>query len=314
MKYLLSIDGGGTKTEFCISNLVGKDMKLYTAGSSNYKSVGMEGLSASLKEGFDWIKDMLSIEIEDIAYGVFGMSGCDSGNDYEIIKQQILKFGLPEEKFYLCNDGVLAFYAQTSTPGIVIISGTGSIVIGLDAQGSYERAGGWGYNISDIGSGYWIGNEAIKQTLLYCDGCCSHSLLFDEIRRYFNAKDFKELPYIITEITDYFEVAKIASIVIKMSESKERVSYNILEEGAKVLSDLTKSIYDTLNFKEEKKISIVFSGGVLKNEVYDKILKTAIKEKINPNNIMFMVQKNSPSFGGVRLARKILDGGVSNVK
>lgn len=311
MKYLLSVDGGGTKTEFCISNMAGENLKTFTAGSTNYKSVGVDGLFSSIKEGFDWIKNDLSIGIDDITYGVFGISGCDSKNDYEIIKEQILKTGLPEEKLYLCNDGVLAFYAQSSAPGIVIISGTGSIVIGINNQGEYKRAGGWGYNISDIGSGYWIGNEALKKTLLFCDGCYSHSVLFDSIKNYFNAKDFEELPYLITEITDYYEIAKIALIVLDMASKGESVAKSILEEGVTILSDLSKSIYYRLELDKEKEISIVLSGGVLKNEIYEELLKTAINEKINSSNINFIYQKNSPSYGGIKLAMRLTEGGVN---
>jgi len=312
MKYLLSIDGGGTKTEFCISDFEGENIKLFSTGCSNYKSVGIEGLYLSLKEGFDWIKETLSIDTEDIAYGVFGISGCDSENDYEIIKQQILNNGIKKDKIYLCNDGILAFYAQADEPGLVVISGTGSIVIGLDEKGNYKRSGGWGYNISDIGSGYWIGNEALRRTLLYCDNCYSHSLLFDEIMKYFKAKDFQELPYKITEITDYFEIAKIAEIVLAMAQQGEAEAYSILEQGAQALADLAKSTYDKLNFNEETDINIVFSGGVLKNRIYEENLKASIGRKIKLDHITFLVQENPPSYGGIKLAKTILGRGGCN--
>ncbi|VFD69438.1 N-acetylglucosamine kinase NAGK-like [Clostridioides difficile] len=37
MKYLVSIDGGGTKTKFCVSDLDGNILKEHTTGSTNYK-------------------------------------------------------------------------------------------------------------------------------------------------------------------------------------------------------------------------------------------------------------------------------------
>lgn len=65
---------------------------------------------------------------------------------------------------------------------MVVIAGTGSIILGIDRDGNYKQASGWGYNISDIGSGYWIGAKALEATLLYCDGCGSYSPFFDRIR------------------------------------------------------------------------------------------------------------------------------------
>jgi N-acetylglucosamine kinase-like BadF-type ATPase len=50
-------------------------------------------------------------------------------------------------------------------PGVIAIAGTGSIVYGRDAVGRTARAGGWGFAISDEGSGHWIGRRAISAIL-----------------------------------------------------------------------------------------------------------------------------------------------------
>ena len=48
---------------------------------------------------------------------------------------------------------------------MIAIAGTGSIVYGRDAAGRTARAGGWGFAISDEGSGHWIGRRAISAIL-----------------------------------------------------------------------------------------------------------------------------------------------------
>jgi N-acetylglucosamine kinase-like BadF-type ATPase len=50
-------------------------------------------------------------------------------------------------------------------PGVIAIAGTGSIAYGRDASGNTARAGGWGFAISDEGSGHWIGRRAISAIL-----------------------------------------------------------------------------------------------------------------------------------------------------
>jgi N-acetylglucosamine kinase-like BadF-type ATPase len=50
-------------------------------------------------------------------------------------------------------------------PGVIAIAGTGSIAYGRDANGHTARAGGWGFAISDEGSGHWIGRRAISAIL-----------------------------------------------------------------------------------------------------------------------------------------------------
>ncbi|WP_311315446.1 BadF/BadG/BcrA/BcrD ATPase family protein [Clostridioides sp. ES-S-0108-01] len=52
MKYLVSIDGGGTKTKFCVSDLDGNILKEHTTGSTNYKSVGIKKTYENINNGF----------------------------------------------------------------------------------------------------------------------------------------------------------------------------------------------------------------------------------------------------------------------
>ncbi|MBI1736055.1 MAG: hypothetical protein HYR51_12845 [Candidatus Rokubacteria bacterium] len=48
--------------------------------------------------------------------------------------------------------------------GVLILAGTGSIVLGRDARGRWARAGGLGPLLGDAGSGFWLGAEWLRQT------------------------------------------------------------------------------------------------------------------------------------------------------
>jgi len=52
--------------------------------------------------------------------------------------------------------------AFPSGPGILLISGTGSIALGRGVDGSTLRVGGWGAHLGDEGSGYRIGLSALR--------------------------------------------------------------------------------------------------------------------------------------------------------
>lgn len=309
MGFLLSVDGGGTKTEFCLSDSAGNQKGTFFSGSSNYKSVGAETVYENLKNGFLQIEDAMGIGMTEIDFSVWGISGCDSDSDYKVLEDLISRLGFSKEQFFLCNDALLAFYAQAQEPGMVLISGTGSIVMGINEAGTIKRAGGWGYNLSDVGSGYWIGNEALKRTLLYCDGCYRYSSLYDEVREYFRADSFEALPYKLTEIRDYFETAKAAYLVTEESRKGDLVSQSILKEGAGVLADLAKSVYGQLEFDGQTCLTIVLSGGVLKSEEYQRHIKEALEERISLDRISFAVQKNEPVYGGIKLAMQLSDRG-----
>jgi glucosamine kinase len=59
--------------------------------------------------------------------------------------------------------------AHSGGNGGVVIIGTGSIGWAIAGAKEY-RVGGWGFPVSDEGSGAWIGCEAIRRVLWACDG------------------------------------------------------------------------------------------------------------------------------------------------
>lgn len=54
-------------------------------------------------------------------------------------------------------------------PGIVVVAGTGSVAAGTDGR-RRMRAGGHGFLLGDEGSGYWIGQQALRAALRARDG------------------------------------------------------------------------------------------------------------------------------------------------
>jgi N-acetylglucosamine kinase-like BadF-type ATPase len=49
-------------------------------------------------------------------------------------------------------------------PGVLLLAGTGSIVVGRDGRSRWSRAGGLGPLVGDEGSGFWLGREWLKAT------------------------------------------------------------------------------------------------------------------------------------------------------
>jgi N-acetylglucosamine kinase-like BadF-type ATPase len=49
-------------------------------------------------------------------------------------------------------------------PGLLVLAGTGSIVVGRSARGRLARSGGLGPLLGDEGSGFWLGREWLRRT------------------------------------------------------------------------------------------------------------------------------------------------------
>jgi len=77
------------------------------------------------------------------------------------------------DRIRVSSDAEIAFHgAFGREPGILLIAGTGSIALARPAASPEVviRVGGWGPAIDDRGSGYWIGKEALRETVRLADG------------------------------------------------------------------------------------------------------------------------------------------------
>lgn len=309
MKYILAIDGGGTKTVFCAQNLnSGHRIYVYT-GSTNYKSIGIEKVKNNLTRGFEQLTKELNIKLTDIKHTVLGLSGLDSEQDSIILKKTIEEVGLKQKDYYLCNDSELALYAGAKPPAMVLISGTGSIVFGINEKGEKVRIGGWDYVLSDLGSGFYIGKEAIIYTLMYFDGCYPYSRLFPKILEVSGNKNYEELVSKITaKEIGFADIAALSKLVVEEAKTGEKLSSLIVDKATEYLAQQSFSAYKRLHFDNtNQRVSFVLSGGVMKNKIISFKFKKHFMDIANePTNIEFIDIQDEPVVGGLKLASKLI--------
>jgi glucosamine kinase len=167
MAYYLGIDGGGTKTR-CIladeTNVIAKAM----AGGSNVIRLGEARAKEALQTVINQVCVIAKISPDEIQAICFGAAGAARP---EIVARiySILEEIVPQTKqtrIEIVGDTVIALEAAFGPgPGVIAIAGTGSVVYGRDAAGHTARSGGWGFAVSDEGSGHWIGLRAIHAIL-----------------------------------------------------------------------------------------------------------------------------------------------------
>ena len=98
-----------------------------------------------------------------------GIAGVDRPDDAAAVRGIMRRIGY-QARVLVVNDALVALEAGApGGPGVVIISGTGSIAYGRNAAHEAARAGGWGYVLGDEGSGYWIGRAALRAVLREAD-------------------------------------------------------------------------------------------------------------------------------------------------
>ncbi|WP_216902346.1 BadF/BadG/BcrA/BcrD ATPase family protein [Synechococcus sp. CCY 9618] len=102
-----------------------------------------------------------------------GASGIEQGT---AVQEQGLALaaaalGLAPEQLVVTGDERTALRgAFGGGPGIVVISGTGTIAVGRDAAGREHRCGGWGWLLDGAGSAMDIGRDGLALSLRMADG------------------------------------------------------------------------------------------------------------------------------------------------
>lgn len=166
---------------------------------------------------------------------------------------------------------------------VVVLAGTGTIACGF-SDNATAVCGGWGMNIGDGGSGYYIGLESIKRSLTELDGNKPLSLLSQVItgeREPINKKTIEEIAKTRDNVRDKIlpltrdGVAGYAKTVLECAEKGDSTSVAILEAAGEKLGDLAVKTAEKLSL--DKLRGVVFTGGVIHSR---KFIENKIAEKI----------------------------------
>jgi len=301
-EFFLAVDGGGSKTEFCLYDRATGKTEHFLSGSTNYKISPTDAERQAFQQGIKRVYLETGVNAEQIRGLVMGMSGVDSPEDHARYLKLGLSTGVAVDRIYVCNDSEIAFYAQGTPPGLCIVAGTGSSATGVAKDRRTARSGGWGTPISDEGSGIWIGIQVLQKILRFCDGYDAYQPVFDHLRQHFSAPSFDELPKILTLI-DMQQIAATARLVIDHAEAGDSFCDELVRRAACHTAEIATSVYAKLAFHQESSVDVVMAGSLFKSPTYRRRF---IKETLRltaGDNMRFCEEVSRPVLGGVALAK-----------
>ena len=167
MAYYLGIDGGGTKTR-CLLGDETSVLAESMSGGSNIVRLGEARAREALHAAIAQVTASAHVSSSQIHAVCIGAAGADRPEIAARIRGFVVEIipHAPPSSIEVVGDSVIALEAAFGMgPGVIAIAGTGSIVHGRDAAGRTARAGGWGFALSDEGSGHWIGRGAVSAIL-----------------------------------------------------------------------------------------------------------------------------------------------------
>lgn len=302
-KYVIGVDTGGTKTVAAISNLSGKILVKVAAGPSNPNKVGME---AAIREiTLSILKVSKNFKKEKIILTYIALAGGTQRNP--LIKRKIkdalkkiseLSF-IFKGKVIVEGDEKAEFRAGTSEKnGVLLISGTGSLSYGWKGKKEVVALG-WDYLLGDKGSGFWIGQSALRSICCSIDDMGPKTLLTDLIFKKLNLKNESWLLRKIYQPEAVKIIAQIAPLVDQAAKKGDGVARNILIKAAEDLALAGNQNIKKLNLKN-KKFPVVLTGGVFNSKIILDKVKREIKKFASKAE--FIRPKKESVIGAVKLA------------
>jgi N-acetylglucosamine kinase-like BadF-type ATPase len=298
--YVLGIDGGGTKTTGVISDSSGHIYAKEQVGATNQNGVDRNIIERELTSLMEALKNQNPEVFSQLGTVFAGMSGVERDDAKKVIRNYIAKLLPDHTRIVIDNDGVNALYSGTlGAPGIVQISGTGSITFGINANGERKRVGGWGYLIDDEGSGYAVGRDALNAVFKAYDGRASETALTEMILSHFKVGQEPDLIKFIYEVgKSRAVIAPLSKLVVEAADRGDEVAKQILYESSLKIADSIRSLKNQLF--DDKPVLVVLAGGVFNRS--DLIVPVIEKVLKNTNCDVNLVKPQMEPVGGAVIA------------
>jgi N-acetylglucosamine kinase-like BadF-type ATPase len=306
--YYIGVDGGGTKTSGVLADDKGEILARAETGSSNHYSNPIEVVKGNLSELFTRLFDQVQGSRDRLGAVGLGMAGVDRPADHELISG-ILKDLLPGVPFRLDNDGVIALKGGSSTGvGIIVISGTGSIALGLNGAGDRARAGGWGNVLGDEGSGYSIALKGLRAVCRAHDGRISATKLSALIYQHLGVDDATGVLGWIKQVqAAKDQIAALSRQVFEAAEEGDACALEILKEEAEELGLAVEAVAKKLFPKDRgEAYDVVVAGGNLRHSArFFGLFQSAVSQ-----SLLGSTQARLPGVPVVQPAKEPVEGAL----
>jgi N-acetylglucosamine kinase-like BadF-type ATPase len=294
LEHYIGIDMGGTKTEAILC-----DEKFRVVVRNRYPGMNVKGANPNIiasdvkamAEEFVYRAGFLPYHIKFV---VLAAAGAGDAETRQYLKNAFLGY-MPDYDVRIISDAEAALAgAFGGKPGIVIITGTGSIVWGKDLSGKVVRAGGLGYLLGDEGSGFDVGKLGLKSALdAYYAG--ANTKIADEICELWKIADISQaLNIVYKEEKPASKIAEIAPVVLQLAEAGDELATKIISQSMSALSLQIETVAGQLKF--DSLIPLCLIGGLSNRR---DLLEARILKHLPQGKYDFVAYQYEPAIGAV---------------
>lgn len=218
MRYVLGLDGGGSKVMCIAANNRGEILGCGRGGPVNTNYILYQKVIDSATQAINSALDEAGLFGEQIDLMV--LSAPIDPLTLDKVAQQckirhLIKAAEGETSLWAAR-----FWIDAQI-GVTVDAGTSSLSRGWTRDGKETGAGGFGATVGDEGSGLWISVKAISAVLQAYDGRLEETKLTQPILEHFGISQVQELPFLL--MGGFISTAKVE----ETKEAQNRVRFSI---------------------------------------------------------------------------------------
>ncbi len=305
-KYILGVDGGGTKTNCYVCDLDMQPVHTIEWGPTNH-----EGMDNGFDEFRIVIDNMLKSALDDngisraqIVASGWGMAGVDTNKQQQIISGIIRDLGM--QNAAVCNDAYLGVYAGAECGyGVCLICGTGNTAAGINTDGRMFQVGGQGGFTGDIGGGDDVAFFGIKAAYNSLFRMGKQTILADKLFALLGITSKYDFMQVLPEavVSGALPTSDICKLVFDCANLGDAAALEILNHIGAENAKTVGGLINELSFPEDITIPIIMAGSV-NVKCANKTAVERFKHDLSAirQNLEFIILSQPPVIGAVRLA------------
>jgi len=263
-RLMIGIDGGGSKTEFCLFAEDGSIIRQKQLGGTNPNVYDITTVFNTLKSGIDLLID----GIFDVFAIFAGIAGCGNRENAQRVLE-FLKSQYPGMQIEVSGDSLNSIYStQYFESCFAVIAGTGSVIFVKD-QEKITRVGGWGYLLDQSYNGFYLGCETLRAVMADEDGIGDRTYLTQVIQKELGGRAVDSFGAIYSKSNE--EIAAFTKILFEAYDGGDAVACNIIKNNVSALSKMLGEVIAKYPECEKK---IVLTGGLTnRKDILEKYLE-----------------------------------------
>ncbi len=297
--YVLGVDGGGTKTLAMVGDINGHVLAQKETTGTNPNLIGIEGAAKTIAKLVKACAEEVRCTVDEIQPMVMGIAGAGRVQDRKRLAEEIsTHLGTKSSDVLIETDTRIALEgAFAGGPGVVVIAGTGSAVIGKTDRGDIINVGGWGRLLGDEGSGYFIGHEALALVTMHFDKRADSGKLKEAFARAYHWDSREQIIAAIYQ--EKFDISTLAPLVVETAAGNDVVAQRIIQKAATLLAEQASAVVRHMGIL--RKVGLVMVGGLVKKDsVYANVLTMKLMKSLPQVDIRQPL--HPPAYGAILIA------------